>query len=92
MRNFGFSDYDTVIELGTNAKMSELSAAMGLTSLESLDDFVAANSRNHLAYARGLADVPGMRLRPYEPGEAAQLPLRRARARAGRRARARRPR
>jgi len=47
MRNFGFAGIDQVIYVGTNGKMSELSAAMGLTSLESVDEFVAANRRNH---------------------------------------------
>src|SRR5438477_2059759 len=35
MKNFGFADYDTVIYIGTNGKMNELSAALGLTNLES---------------------------------------------------------
>lgn len=43
MRNFGFSGNDNVVALGTNAKMNEISAAMGLTSLESADDFIAHN-------------------------------------------------
>src|SRR5580704_11466195 len=43
MRNFGFAGLDRVIYVGTNGKMSELSAAMGLTSLESVGEFVAAN-------------------------------------------------
>jgi dTDP-4-amino-4,6-dideoxygalactose transaminase len=34
MKNFGFADYDTVIYIGTNGKMNELCAAMGLTNLE----------------------------------------------------------
>ena len=34
LRNFGLEDGD-IVDVGTNAKMSELSAAMGLTSLES---------------------------------------------------------
>src|SRR6267378_2313680 len=50
MRNFGFAGLDRVIYVGTNGKMSELSAAMGLTSLESVDEFVAANRRNHQLY------------------------------------------
>src|SRR5438045_3336291 len=41
MKNFGFSGYDCVSYIGTNGKMSEVSAAMGLTSLESIDEFVA---------------------------------------------------
>jgi len=65
MKNFGFSGYDNVIYIGTNGKMSEVSAAMGLTSLESLDHVIEVNRRNHLAYARGLAGIPGVKLLGY---------------------------
>lgn len=65
MKNFGFSGYDNVIYPGTNGKMPEVSAAMGITSLESLDDFVAANKRNFDIYAEQLAGVPGLKLLPY---------------------------
>src|SRR5262249_40654603 len=43
MRNFGFAGYDRVVSPGTNGKMSEVSAAMGLTSLDGLDDLVTRN-------------------------------------------------
>lgn len=69
MRNFGFSDYDEVSYVGTNGKMSELSAAMGLTSLESMDRFVAVNRANHAAYADGLRAVPGVTLVAYDEAE-----------------------
>jgi dTDP-4-amino-4,6-dideoxygalactose transaminase len=69
MRNFGFVDYDTVTELGTNAKMHELSAAMGLTSLDSLDRFIAVARDNHEHYVRELDDVPGLRLIEYPADE-----------------------
>ncbi len=36
MRNFGFAGYDRVVYLGINGKLSEIHAAMGLTSLEDL--------------------------------------------------------
>ncbi|MCU0856928.1 MAG: DegT/DnrJ/EryC1/StrS family aminotransferase [Pontiellaceae bacterium] len=62
MANFGFRGYDQVDRLGTNGKMSEASAAMGLTNLASLDDFIAINRRNLLAYRRVLADLPGLTL------------------------------
>lgn len=62
MKNFGFSGYDNVIYIGTNGKMNELSAAMGLTNLEEMDEFIAINRRNHACYAAGLADLPGVRL------------------------------
>ena len=69
MKNFGFSGYDQVTELGVNGKMNEFSAAMGLTSLESLDEFVAVNRRNHEQYREELADVPGVHLATYDEAE-----------------------
>lgn len=62
MRNFGFVWYDQVDYIGTNGKMSELSAAMGLTNLDALETFVAANRRNYECYRNALADLPGIRL------------------------------
>ncbi len=64
MVNFGFAGEDVVTYLGTNAKMSEASAAMGLTSLESMHLFFDHNRENYTAYAAGLADVPGVELMP----------------------------
>jgi dTDP-4-amino-4,6-dideoxygalactose transaminase len=69
MRNFGFAGLDTVIDLGINGKMSEISAAMGLTSLESLDEFIAVNYRNYCAYREGLAGIPGVKMVQYAPQE-----------------------
>lgn len=69
MRNFGFAGLDTVIDLGINGKMSEISAAMGLTSLESLDEFIAVNYRNYCAYREGLAGIPGVKMVQYDPQE-----------------------
>ena len=69
MRNFGFVDYDRVIYLGTNGKMTEVCAAMGLTSLESLDQIVAANRCNYEAYRDGLHGLPGMSVIHYDPRE-----------------------
>ena len=66
MKNFGFSGMDNVIYIGTNGKMNEISAAMGLTSLESLEEFVAANLKNYRAYQKFLADIPGINLRAYD--------------------------
>ena len=69
LRNFGFAGYDIVNCLGTNGKMSEVSAAMGLTSLESLEKFVAANYRNYIEYRQQLADVPGISLLTFDEDE-----------------------
>jgi len=69
MTNFGFAGYDNVIYVGTNGKMTEVCAAMGLTGLESLDDFIAANRRNYAAYQDGLQDIPGLRLISFNESE-----------------------
>lgn len=69
MRNFGFSGMDQTDALGTNAKMSEASAAMGLVNLESLAEFVDENFRNHQAYRRGLEGIPGVKLIEYDSSE-----------------------
>ena len=62
LRNFGFSGQDYPEGLGINAKMSEASAAMGLTSLEALGDFMGGNERNYHCYRDGLAGVTGVEL------------------------------
>jgi dTDP-4-amino-4,6-dideoxygalactose transaminase len=66
MRNFGFSGRDEVTYIGINGKMNEAEAAMGLTSLESIDNFIAANYRNYCAYRQGFEAIKGVRLRDYE--------------------------
>lgn len=69
MRNFGFSGYDNVIYPGTNGKMPEINAAMGLVNLEALPDFIAANKRNYLIYSEALAGVDGLRLIAYDDAD-----------------------
>jgi len=69
MKNFGFCDYDEVVYIGTNGKMPEVSAAMGLTSLESMEEFIAINRENYHAYQAGLENIAGLRLLPYTEGE-----------------------
>ncbi len=69
MRNFGFAGYDRVIYLGVNGKMTEVCAAMGLTSLDSIDEIIALNRRNYLAYQEGLRAIPGVSLIHYDPAE-----------------------
>jgi dTDP-4-amino-4,6-dideoxygalactose transaminase len=68
--NFGFSGLDTVVALGINGKMNELSAAVGLTGLEDLDQVLAINAANHRAYARQLGGLPGIALLAYPEAEA----------------------
>lgn len=66
MKNFGFLGYDNVGYVGTNGKMSEFNAAMGLTSLDSVDAFIEINHRNHRAYRDALSRIPGVSLMIYD--------------------------
>jgi dTDP-4-amino-4,6-dideoxygalactose transaminase len=69
MKNFGFAGYDNVIYIGTNGKMTEMSAAMGITSLESIDDFIRVNKTNYEYYRRHLQGIPGITLMGYDESE-----------------------
>ena len=69
MQNFGFEARDTVVHVGINGKMTEIEAAMGLTSLESMATFVEHNRQNYFAYREGLHRVPGIRLIEYDERE-----------------------
>jgi dTDP-4-amino-4,6-dideoxygalactose transaminase len=66
MKNFGFSGYDNVIYIGINGKMSELSGAMGLTNLESVEQFTRTNKENFEVYENELANIPGISLLSYD--------------------------
>ena len=65
MRNFGFEDFDCVTHIGTNGKMTEVCAAMGITSLESWETFQCVYRRNYLQYRQELDAIPGVRLYRY---------------------------
>jgi len=70
MRNFGFRGYDDVGCLGTNAKLNEVSAAVGLGSLEQLPAIVERNRANLAAYRRTLGRLPGFEFYAHAVREA----------------------
>ena len=69
MKNFGFTNYDQVDFIGINGKMNEISAAMGLTNLECLDEFIATNHRNYQSYSNQLSNLDGVRLITFNDKE-----------------------
>jgi dTDP-4-amino-4,6-dideoxygalactose transaminase len=69
MRNFGFSGLDNVIYSGTNGKMIEIAAAMGLVNLEAIGDFIDVNRNNYETYRLGLEDLPGITVLPFDDCE-----------------------
>jgi dTDP-4-amino-4,6-dideoxygalactose transaminase len=69
MRNFGFAGYDNVIHPGTNGKMIEICAAMGIVNLEALDTVVEINRHNYACYREALDGIPGLSVMPYDDSE-----------------------
>lgn len=69
MRNFGFIGFDNVVYIGTNGKLTEVCAAMGLTALESLDEVIATNKRHYMHYREGLRGIPGLSVIHYDDRE-----------------------
>lgn len=66
MRNFGFAGYDNVVQVGTNGKMPEICAAMGLVNLDGLDAVVLGNRRQYIAYRDELSTIKWLRLVSYD--------------------------
>ncbi|MTI64676.1 DegT/DnrJ/EryC1/StrS family aminotransferase [Methylophaga sp.] len=69
MRNFGFGGVDNVIYPGTNGKMVEIAAAMGLVNLDKLESVIQHNEKNYRAYQKGLDGLPGINLFLFDEAE-----------------------
>lgn len=61
-RNFGMEGQEDYIEVGTNAKMSEFHAAMGIANLHHVDESIAARKVLCDRYDELLSDVRGIKL------------------------------
>ena len=69
MKNFGFVGYDDVESIGINGKMSEVCAAMGLTSLAGSKQVIDTNYRHYQQYREELSNVDGIELLTYDAAE-----------------------
>lgn len=69
MRNFGFAGVDSVVHPGTNGKLTEICAAMGLVNLENTDTLVSHNKANYLAYHERLNRIPSISSLPFDTTE-----------------------
>lgn len=62
LKNFGFAGETTVIAPGTNGKMNELQAALGLVNLKHVPESIDRRLNIDRLYRELLEDVPGIRL------------------------------
>jgi dTDP-4-amino-4,6-dideoxygalactose transaminase len=67
LKNFGFKNEVEVVMPGTNAKMNEIQALMGIHVLKYLDRIVQNRASITELYRERLKEVPGIRLVPSLP-------------------------
>ncbi len=64
LKNFGFADEVTVVAPGTNGKMNELQAALGVVQLRHVEQELAKREKIAAIYRECLSDTPGIRMLP----------------------------
>ena len=66
LRNFGITDQDNVDEVGSNAKMNEFCAAMGLCNLRHVEQEIAKRKNVVDRYRLHLQNIDGLQLSPIQ--------------------------
>lgn len=66
LRDFGIKDAEVVDGVGSNAKMNEFAAAMGLCTLRHVDEEIAKRKKVVDCYRENLAGVEGLQLPPIQ--------------------------
>ena len=61
LKNYGITSPETIDEIGTNGKMSEFQAAMGVASLKYCDNIINRRKMITLKYREGLSNIPGIK-------------------------------
>lgn len=67
LKNFGFKNEVEVVMPGTNAKMNEMQALMGILVLKHIDELVEKGRAIEAVYREKLAGVPGIHIPPSLP-------------------------
>ena len=66
LRDFGIKDAETVDGIGSNAKMNEFVAAMGLCTLRHVDEEIVKRKRVIECYRNNLTGIEGIQLPPIQ--------------------------
>lgn len=70
LRNFAIHGELSCTDVGTNAKMNELQALMGLACLKKIDDLLDYRQKIYMAYADAFSDFPDVKLVSYSQNKA----------------------
>ncbi|MCR5789430.1 MAG: DegT/DnrJ/EryC1/StrS family aminotransferase [Lachnospiraceae bacterium] len=68
LKDFGISRENNVEAVGTNAKLNEFCAVMGLCNLRHIAEEIARRKKVSERYDRNLQGIPGLTLRKAQPG------------------------
>lgn len=68
LRNFGIHGEKEIEIPGTNAKMNEFCAAMGLCNLRHIEEELSKREKVYSIYVEALSDVPGIKLNKVKEG------------------------
>ena len=66
--NFGFTSHEEAEYIGTNARMNEFEAVMGICNLRHIDEEIARRKLAGDRFTERLSGVPGIKLIQPEPG------------------------
>lgn len=69
MRFFGFDEQKKISDYGMNAKMTEISAALGLANLKWLDRVRENRRKRYEFYYNALSELPFVKFQKYDPDE-----------------------
>ena len=69
LKNFGFKNETEVVMPGTNSKMNEIQALMGIQVLKYLDGIISKRKHISELYRTNLTQIPGIRLVPFFSNE-----------------------
>ncbi len=67
LKNYGITGPETIDEIGTNGKMSEFQAAMGIASIKYIESIIQKRKQLTLKYREELSKIPGIKL--YEEND-----------------------
>ena len=68
LKNFGITGQGSVEDIGSNAKMNEFQAAMGICNLRHVDDEIAKRKNVVERYFEHLSDIEGIKLSKAQEG------------------------
>lgn len=69
VRFFGHNENKHIVRVGTNGKMTEIHAALGLANLKYFDEVLTDRKQKYLRYQNSLENLAGIKFQTFDHGE-----------------------